>query len=82
MLWLALSGPTPADPQREWGAGARPLFPLSAVLVDCQTSPELPGGSSLERWVILRGRQRTRCNIVTVAHNKHAEETDTFSQET
>lgn len=69
MLWLVLSG-------------VRPLFPLfSTVLVDCQTSPELPGGSSLERWLI-RGRQRTRCNIVTVAHNKHVEETDTVSEET
>lgn len=77
MLWLVLSGP-----QREWGAGARPLFPLSTVLVDCQASPELPGGSRLERWAILKGRQRTRCNTVTIAHKKHVEVTDTFSQET
>lgn len=79
MLWLVFSGPTPAEGQGEWGAGARPLFPLSTVLVCSQTSPELPGGSSLERWVILRGRQRARCNTVT---HTHVEDTHTFSQET
>lgn len=41
-----------------------PSAPALCCVGGCLTFPALPGGSSLESWVILRGRQRTHSDTV------------------